>query len=294
MRSIVSNHDAPDGRAAARPRGALVFAGLMLSLWFLAPRWAVAQGVPCLDCKNPGQCCPTDGFLDGPCASFFACQEESRAAIEECVDSRCKIPARYAICSGALTCSRKCTKEFGDNCSVNLRTSLQNAGACSIGRGTARRACNDCTDGAASRVCANLMKDTSGSTCQRDCIRGQPWIQECYRKCGARCANDRCAIALCLRSCRDSICEILQNTCSLEGTAQSSLNSVQRQLRQQYKRCCDAAGGCEEDDESTVACESTTTTSTSSSTTSSSSTSTVLGSTTTTSLRTSTTLAPTP
>jgi hypothetical protein len=89
------------------------------------------------------------------------------------------------------------------------------------------------------------------------------------------------------------MCEILQNTCSLEGTAQSGLNSVQRELRGRYKRCCDAGGGCEAD-ESTVACESTTTTSTSSSSTSSSSTSTVQGSTTTTSLRTSTTLAPTP
>jgi hypothetical protein len=272
-----------------RPRGAFVIAVLALGLWLFAPGSAAAQGVPCLTCDPTGDCCPTDGFLDAPCTEFFACQDANHAAIEDCVSSQCKVPARYAICSAALSCSRRCAARDGTNCSVNLRTALQTAGSCSIGRGTARRACNRCIDGGGSRVCSDLMKDTSGSSCQRDCIRQQPWIQECYAKCDDRCADDRCAIALCRRSCRDSICQILQNTCSLEGPAQSSLHPVQQQLRRQYKRCCDA-GGCEEDDESTVACESTTTTSTSSTTSSSSSTTTVQGSTTTTSLRTSTTL----
>ena len=294
MPSIVSHSDAPAGRAPARSRGALVLAALVLAVWLAAPRSAAAQGIPCLTCDpmNPvaGDCCPD--FIESPCTDFFACQDANHTAIEDCVANECKVPARYAICSASLSCSRRCASRDGTNCSVQLRSDIQTAGACSIGRGTARRACNQCFGGSGSRVCSGLLKDTSGSTCQRDCIRGQPWIQECYRKCDARCANDRCATALCRASCRDSICLILQNTCSLEGPAQSNLNSVQRELRQQYKRCCDA-GGCEEDDESTVICESTTTTSTSTSSTSSSPSTTVQGSTTTTSIRrTTTTLSP--
>jgi len=270
-------------RRAPRPTPARA---LLVVLLVVAVAPTAAKQPSCFpDCDpmNPVEqdCCPAD-LLDVPCRDFLTCQEENRATVEECVNRACHVPRRYAECEKALECSRQCAT-LTTNCSKTLRTSLQDAGACAIGRGAARRACNRCFPEEADepRVCSELAAATTppSSRCQKNCIRHQPWIKECYAKCDDRCADDPCAVALCQRSCRDSICELLQNTCSPDGDIPTG--GIQRDLRLQYTKCC-GESGCDDDSAENITCESTSTTSTSSSSSSSLQT-------TTTSLRTTTT-----
>jgi len=265
-----------------------VVRALAFALLTLAGAPAAVQGQPCFpgcDPMNPtGDCCPV-AVVDAPCDAFFACQETNRTGVGACVERFCMGRGALGQCARALECSRQCTANNTINCSKDLRSSLQTEGACSIGRGTARRTCNGCfPEQQQPLVCSEQFADTSGSTCQKQCIRAQPWIKECYAKCDDRCAKDRCAIAVCRRVCRNSICEILQNTCDLEGAVPG--NAIQKKLQEAYIRCCDKSGECDVDSGDDITCESTSTTSTStsSSSTRQTTTSTVRGTTTSTTL----------
>jgi hypothetical protein len=240
---------------------------LALALVALAGAAALAQQPPCLpgcDPMNPDPtfCCPT--LVDAPCDEYRICQEDNRTAVAQCVSDFCLGRGPLGGCTPQLRCSRDCAARTR-NCAKDLRSSLQDAGGCAIGQGTARRVCNGCGFPQPPPVCSELDVETSGSRCQRQCIVHQPWIRECYAKCGDRCAGDRCALAVCRQGCRDSICTILQNTCVPNGDRPR--NGAQRALWREYGKCC-ANSDCSEDGSDTIVCESTSTTSTSSSTSS--------------------------
>jgi hypothetical protein len=275
----------PANQHVSAPRPAAVRL-LALALLTLVAGPAAAPGQTCLpgcDPMNPDPlvCCPAD-VVGAPCDTFRAQQEDNRAAVTACVAESCLGRGLLAECTRALRCSRNCAK-LATNYSRELRSNMQAAGGCVIGRGAARRACTRCEPEALPPVCSELAVDTTGSRCQQRCISSQPWIQECYRKCDDRCVKDRCAIAVCRQSCRDSICSILQNTCSPGGDRPR--NTVQRDLRNAYDSCCGDAG-CLADSSGDIVCESTTSTtsSTSSSSTRQTTTSTLRGTTTTTTL----------
>src|SRR5262245_48173769 len=187
-------------RRALRPAAA---PALVAALVLLAAAPAVAQKQSCFPSCDPmdplpADCCPTD-LVDVPCNDYLACQANNRSQRAGCVDEFCMGHGALGQCDYAIKCSRACASST-INCSKALRSSLQTAGACSIGRGAARRACSRCFP-EEPKVCSDQLADTTGSGCQKQCIRAQPWIQECYRKCSDRCTSDRCAIAVCRRVC---------------------------------------------------------------------------------------------
>jgi hypothetical protein len=255
----IPDHDAPASRAHARRRGVLVLAALalLLGLAVVAERPASAQRVPCLpgcDPTNPdaADCCPA--CVEGPCQEFRECQLDNRTVVEDCVDDCLGGVVQPGNCNFALNCSRRCA-QLNLNCVKPLQETLEiGCGDCRIGRGAARRACNRCIE-KDPPVCNDLLSDGTGSSCQKQCIQRTPWIGECYRRCEDRCANDRCAIAICRRGCRDSVCNNLVKRC-VDG---SDI---------EYQRCC-RTKDCSGDSMGTLTCESTT--STTSSTSSSSS-----------------------
>ena len=264
MPPITSNDDAPASRAHARPRGAFVLAalGLVFGLAVLSPEPASAQRAPCLpfcDPMNPddADCCPD--CVDSACQEFRECQIDNRTVVEDCVDGCLGGVLQPGNCNFALNCSRRCA-QLNLDCAGPLQESLEiGCGDCRIGRGAARRACNRCLE-KDPPVCKDLLSDGTGSKCQKQCIRRVPWIAECYQRCEERCAKDRCAIGICRRGCRDSICNNLVSKCVDGGDIE-------------YQRCC-RTEDCSADSLDTLTCESTSTTSTSSTTSSTSATTT--------------------
>jgi len=254
MLSTLRNDDAPVSRADARPRGVFVLAllGIACGLAVLTPPVS-AQRAPCLPFCDPMKpndvdCCPT--CVTSACQEFRDCQLDNRTAVEDCVDDCLDGTVQPGNCNFALNCSRRCT-QLNLNCARPLQESLEiGCGDCRIGRGAARRACNRCLE-KDPPVCDDLLSDGTGSKCQKQCIRRVPWIAECYRKCDDRCANDRCALAVCRRGCRNSICNNLVGKC-VDG------DDVE------YQRCC-RANDCSEDSLETLACASTTSTTSSTS-----------------------------
>ena len=291
MPSTNRTSPAPVSRATARPRGAKIIPalGLACSLFFLPSGPVVAQKAPCLPFCDPmnldvTSCCETPCLI-AECDAFTECQKARRFAVNECVANECVGRGALGGCSAALNCSRSCNLRAG-NCSDALRSGLQSTcGDCRIGRGAARRDCNRCRTGSKEPpVCRGVpeLTDTTGSGCPERCSRLQPWIIECYGKCDDRCAGDRCAVAVCRRTCRDSICQVLRNTCVPEGA--SFRNVEQRGLHDDYLQCC-GESRCAEDSEDDVICETTTSTTSSTSTTSTAKTKTTSTSSTSTTLR---------
>jgi hypothetical protein len=281
MPSITLIDDAPASRANARPRGAFVLAALGL-LFGLAVfvRPASAQRAPCLpfcDPMNPddADCCPD--CVDSACQEFRECQVDYRTGVEGCINESLDGTIQPGNCNFGLNRSRFCTTANNRRCADSLQENLEiGCGDCRIGRGAGRRACNRCLP-KDPPVCNDLLSDGTGSKCQKQCIRRVPWIGECYRKCASRCANDRCATALCQRGCRNSICNNLVGKC-VDGTDPEYLN------------CC-LTNDCSGDGLDTLSCESTTSTTSS---TSSSSTAQTTSTTTRTTSSTTSTLRTTP
>jgi hypothetical protein len=254
MPSIPLIDDAPASRANARPRGAFVLAALVLLFGHVtfAPS-ASAQRPPCIpscDPMNPddADCCPA--CVDSACQEFRDCQVDNRTAVEGCIDDCLGGVIQPGNCNFALNCSRRCA-QLNIDCAKGLQENLEiDCGDCRIGRGGARRACNRCVD-KEPPACQALLSDGTGSKCQKQCIRRTPWIGECYQRCADRCAKDRCAIGICRRGCRDSVCNNLANRC-VDG---SDI---------EYQRCC-RTEDCSGDSIDTLVCESTTSTTSSTS-----------------------------
>jgi len=257
MLSTKPTDGAPLSRASARRRGRAIAAlGFAFALLVRPLVPAGAARVPCFpecDPMNPATCC-TDDCLNAPCDAFRDCQVANRDAVTECVENDCLGRGLPGNCTSLLECSRNC-QTLATNCTKALQSSLESdCGDCRIGRGSARRACNRCKE-KAPPACQIFEADTTGSRCQKECIRRQQWIGECYGKCDDRCAGDRCAFALCRGVCRDSICAQLRTQCVGPTTAGDL----------QYRKCC-RTEDCSKDALQTILCETTTSTTSSTST----------------------------
>lgn len=278
--TTTSTCDDPGSRARARPPGArrAFLSALTLAVLVLAVAPAIAQTQSCLPGCDPMNfdsiaCCPP--CLGSACAGFDDCKEDYRAFVEDCVQRRCDARGTAGRCTITLDCVRQCRVE-GPTCTKRVRRLVEDfCPDCRIGRGAARRACNRCFgSNDLAPACAGTGSEGSGSACQRQCIRRQSLVVDCYQKCRERCDGDLCAVHICERACRDATCGQLRSRCSLENETGGE---------PAYLACCDREGDCDGDGAATISCEPTTTTTTSSSTTSSSSTTVQTVSTTTTS-----------
>ena len=262
MPSKTRTDPAPVSRARPPLLGIVPLAALLATL--VAP--AAAQRTPCLPGCDPmnrtDACCPS--CLGAACDDFRACQESNRLFVEDCVHPACD-RGTAGRCTITLECVRGCRARV-DDCTGRLKRNLQtDCGACRIGRGTARRTCDFCTgrDSRPAAACAGDGGEGDGSSCQRQCIRRQQRVKDCYQKCNSRCEGDRCAIPICERACRDAVCASLAKRCSL-GNPKTD---------RRYIKCCqDPDQDCDEDGADTIACETTTSTTSSTSTTATTST----------------------
>ena len=261
MPSTTCPSDVPVSRARLRLLGVAAMLGVLAAL--LPP---AAAREPCLpECdpmnRTSDACCPV--CTDQACSDFRDCQDDARLFIEDCVETRCK-RGTAGRCTITLDCVQGC-RAGADDCSTRLKRSIQSdCGDCRIGKGAARRTCNFCTGGdKPAPACAGAGGEGEGSSCQRQCVRRQPRIVDCYQKCQSRCEGDRCAIPICERACRDAVCRSLGKRCSPDNP-----NTDVR-----YLKCCQN-GECDGDGPDTIACETTTSTTSSTSTTKTTSTTT--------------------